>query len=167
MWAEKNKKTWRVIFLMVTVLGVWSIQLSKCRYPEAALFLPSESYGWRGGHVLCSALILLTSKAQLRRLARGARGWDSVAHSSLKGNFQFLQLCLRSSSSGGINESKGGERGVWEKKAKEEIEDWWKWINGCDHVKGPGVPQMLGTSQARGERRLTRTGGYGSPWLPS
>lgn len=36
-------------------------------------------------------------------------------------------------------------------EAKEEIKDWWKWINGCDHMK------MLGTSQARGEMQLTST----------
>lgn len=71
------------------------------------------------------SLILLTTKAQLKDVTRGASGKDSLTHSSVKGNFRLLQLCLRSSSSKGINEgkeenvsvrhgSKGGDRGLME-----------------------------------------------------
>lgn len=63
------------------------------------------------------SLILLTSKAQLRRLAQGASGKDSMTHThtTVKGNFRLLQLCFRSSACKGMNEGKeenAGARGA-------------------------------------------------------
>lgn len=71
------------------------MQLFKRGYPEADLFLPSKNQktSVEGWHVLGRwkddgerteddqiSLILLTSKAQLRRLAQGASGKDSMTH---------------------------------------------------------------------------------------